>query len=79
MIDMRQAPLAPGADPDGWHLADLDSHECRFPVARDQRGTRFCSEAISPDLWRPGQVNGCYCTFHRAYLAGCPSVTGEAA
>jgi len=68
MIDGRFAPLAPDASPHGWPLASLDAGECRFPVEGTGKATRFCGVAVRD--WRPGQVNGCYCATHRAFLAG---------
>lgn len=41
MIDCLNAPIAPGGDPDGFHLVDLDDHDCRFPTSQDRRGIRF--------------------------------------
>lgn len=66
---------APGADAQGFLLRDLDSHECRYPTFRDHEGTRFCAMPVTPDDWRPGKVNGCYCAFHRAHLDRQPRVT----
>ena len=79
MIALRNPPLAPGCNSIGRHLVDLDSHQCRFPVGGDAGGTRFCAVEISPGEWLPGKVNGCYCRFHRAFLARCPSLASEAA
>lgn len=77
MVWGRNAPVAPDSDPNGWALADLDARECRFPIAQANGSARFCAAAVSADDWRPGQVNGCYCRFHREYLRGQPPVTDD--
>lgn len=77
-IASRNAPIAPGGDPDGVLLVDIDARQCRFPIRRDARGTRFCAVTVEPEIWRPGKLNGCYCAFHRQFLAGQPRVNEEA-
>lgn len=64
----RNAPIAPGADPDGRSLAEVGERCCRFPVAHPVEGVRFCAEPVSLDDWRRGSVNGSYCRFHRDWL-----------
>lgn len=70
MIECRNAPIAPGGDPQGFRLLDLGAHECRFPTARDRHGTRFCALPAS-------DVTDSYCAFHRNYLNGQPPVTAD--
>ncbi|MEX4006915.1 hypothetical protein [Neoaquamicrobium sediminum] len=77
MVAGLNAPVAPDGDPAGWALADLDAHECRFPIGHPSTGVRFCAAVVSADDWRPGAVNGCYCRFHRDYLRGQPPVTED--
>lgn len=74
MISCRNAPLAPGGDPDGWLLIELESDECRFPVAEIKGRTRFCAMPIEPDARSRGAS---YCACHRAYLRGLPSAVEE--
>lgn len=76
-IASRNTPIAPGADPDGVLLADIAPRGCRFPISRDHLGTRFCAVEIGVGTWRPGSVNGCYCAFHREFLAGAPRANWE--
>jgi hypothetical protein len=66
MIDCLNAPIAPGGDPDGFHLVDLDDHDCRFPTSQDRHGIRFCAMPA-------GDVTDSYCAFHRGYLQGQPA------
>ncbi len=74
MISGRNAPIAPGGDPNGFVLADLDRAECRFPVGAGG-GVRFCGATV--ERWAPGFQHGCYCAHHRSYLRGQPSVQDE--
>ena len=74
MISCRNAPVAPGGDPDGWLLTELESDECRFPVAEIKGRTRFCGKWIEPAARARAD---CYCTFHRAYLHGLPTAADE--
>lgn len=67
-------PIAPGGDPDGALLTDVGPRGCRFPIRRDRHGTSFCAVEVGFGAWRPGSVNGCYCAFHREFLAGQPRV-----
>ena len=77
MIECRNAPIAPGADPEGFRLADCDPAECRFPTGEGRGGIRFCAMPVEAEAWRPGAVNGCYCAFHRGYLARQPNVVED--
>lgn len=77
MVSGRNAPIAPGGDPDGFRLVDCEPRECRFPTGNDRDGVRFCAMPVEPAEWRPGRVNGCYCAFHRAFLRGQPPVTED--
>lgn len=69
-IASLNTPIAPGGNPDGVLLTDIGARGCRFPLRRDHHGTSFCAVEVGADLWRPGSVNGCYCAFHREFLAG---------
>lgn len=73
----QNAPIAPGADPEGRSLLDLGERCCRFPVAHPPAGARFCAEPVSPADWRRGSVNGSYCGFHRDFLARQPRATDD--
>lgn len=73
----RNAPVAPGADPEGRSLAETGERCCRFPVAHPPAGVRFCAEEVEPEAWRRGSVNGSYCAFHRDWLARQPRVTDD--
>lgn len=73
-VASRNTPIAPGGDPDGALLTDLGPRGCRFPIRRDQHGTRFCAVEVERAAWRPGSINGCYCAFHRGFLEGQPKV-----
>lgn len=73
----RNAPIAPGADPDGVILLDVPPRGCRFPVRHPADGVRFCAEPVGIDDWRRGSVNGSYCRFHRDFLAVQPSVADD--
>lgn len=66
----QNAPLAPGCNSLGRVLADLSSHECRFPLRGEGAATRFCAIEISPADWMPGRVGGSYCTYHRHITVG---------
>lgn len=70
----RNTPIAPGGDPDGALLTDVGPRGCRFPIRRDQRGTFLCDVEVERGAWRPGEINGCYCVFHRGFLDGQPKV-----
>lgn len=70
----RNTPIAPDGDPDGVLLTNVGARGCRFPIRRDHRGTSFCAVEVGAGSWRPGSVNGCYCAFHREFLAGQPRV-----
>ena len=59
------APLAPGCNSLGLLLADLRSHQCRFPLDGQGEGTRFCAVEVWVGDWKPGKSGGCYCQFHR--------------
>lgn len=69
MIECRNAPVAPGSDGLGFRLADLDAHDCRFPIRQDRAGIYFCAEATAE--------TGSYCPFHADYLSGQPSVVTD--
>lgn len=71
------APIAPGADPDGRSLLETGEHCCRFPVGHPSAGVRFCAEPVGIDAWRRGSVIGSYCRFHREFLARQPRVTDD--
>lgn len=73
----RNAPIAPGADPEGRSLLEIGERCCRFPVAHPAEGARFCAEPVGADDWRRGSLNGSYCAFHRAFLARQPRVTDD--
>jgi len=74
MIAGRDAPLAPGCNSLGRTMLDLRSHQCRFPVRGEGAATRFCAVEVAVGDWLPGQSFGSYCTFHRTFLRGQPSV-----
>ncbi|RWF66870.1 hypothetical protein [Mesorhizobium sp.] len=63
-------PLAPGCNSLGRLLADLDSHQCRFPLRGEAALTRFCAVEVSAADWLPGFSGGSYCTFHRRISEG---------
>lgn len=69
MIAARNAPIAPGADPQGFLLRDLSRGACRFPIGGGREGTRFCA--------MPAGDARSYCDFHRGYLRGQPKVLLE--
>lgn len=69
------APVVPMSAGDGWRLDELEDRECRFPILSEQRQHLFCAAAV--DDWLPGEVNGSYCAFHRAFLARQPRVTED--
>lgn len=73
-IISRNTPIAPGGNSDGVPLAEVGARGCRFPIRRDHHGTSFCAVEVGGGAWRPGSVNGCYCEFHREFLAGQPRV-----
>lgn len=54
----------------GKTLADIGSHECRFPLHGEGAATRFCAVEISPGEWLPGMSGGTYCRFHRTLSVG---------
>lgn len=64
-IDGINAPLAPGCNTLGRALADIDTHQCRFPLRGKGAAQRLCAVEVSPGDWQPGKVGGCYCRFHR--------------
>lgn len=64
------APLAPGCNSLGRMLADLDSHQCCFPLRGQGAATRFCAVEIAPGEWMPGACGGSYCRFHRIVSRG---------
>jgi len=66
----QDAPLAPGCNSLGRVLADLDSHECRFPLRGEGAAMRFCAVEIAPGDWMPGRSGGNYCRFHRQFVFG---------
>lgn len=66
----QDAPLAPGCNSLGRVLADLSSHECRFPLRGEGAATRFCAVEIAPGEWMPGASGGSYCRFHRGVVFG---------
>lgn len=65
------APMAPVCNSLGRLVADLESHQCRFPLHGQRATTRFCAVEISPSDWQPGKPGGCYCRFHRQLSQGC--------
>lgn len=73
-VASHNSPIAPGGDPEGVLLADVVDRGCRFPILRDHRGTRLCAVEVDRGAWRPGEINGCYCAFHRGFLEGQPKV-----
>lgn len=76
MITCRNAPIAPGVvDDAGFALIDMETRECRFPVAHRGGRVMFCAAEV--DDWQPHRVNGSYCAFHRVYLRRQPSVEGD--
>ncbi|MCA0025501.1 hypothetical protein LB562_13515 [Mesorhizobium sp. B263B1A] len=70
MIAGRDAPQPAGKPGIGRILADLDSHQCRFPLQGDGAATRFCAAGVSEADWLPGFPGRCYCTFHRSLSVG---------
>jgi len=66
----QDAPLAPGCNSLGRVLADLSSHECRFPLRGEGAATRFCAVEIAPGEWMPGASGGMYCRHHRLVVVG---------
>lgn len=70
MVECRNAPIAPGADAQGFRLLDLRPHDCRFPTSEDRQGIRFCAMPAE-------DVSDSYCRFHRGYLTRQPAVTED--
>lgn len=70
MIAGRDAPQADGRSGLSRILAELDSHQCRFPLRGDGAATRFCAADVSEADWLPGKSGGCYCRFHRNLAIG---------
>lgn len=70
MIAGRDAPQPLGKNGMGRILADLDSHQCRFPLRGEGAAIRFCAEEVSEADWLPGCPGRCYCTFHRRLTEG---------
>ncbi len=54
----------------GLLLADLSSHQCRFPLHGEGLETRFCAIEIAPGEWLPGMSGGMYCRTHRLIVVG---------
>jgi len=82
MVQARNAPVDPAAGlraARGKPLAQMNSHQCRFPVRESAGIIYFCAGAVHFGEWMPGKQLGCYCRFHRQYLRGCLPVTEEAA
>ncbi|WP_315920390.1 hypothetical protein [Mesorhizobium sp. SP-1A] len=61
---------APACNSGGLVLADLKSHQCRFPLDGQGAETRFCAVEIAPGEWLPGFSGGSYCRFHRLVSRG---------
>lgn len=70
MIAGRDAPVPNGMKSQGRLLADLDSHQCRFPLRGDGAAMRFCAAEISEADWLPGFAGRSYCSFHRSLSEG---------
>jgi hypothetical protein len=70
MLAGRETPTAPDCNSLGRLLADLDSHQCRFPLRGEGIATRFCAVEIAPADWMPGLAGHSYCTFHRRLSVG---------
>jgi len=66
----QDAPTAPGCNSLGRVLADLSSHQCRFPLRGEGAAMRFCAVEIAPGEWMPGASGGSYCRFHRRVVVG---------
>lgn len=63
-------PRASDCNSRGRLMADLSSHECRFPLYGEGVATRFCAVEIAPADWNPGFSGGSYCPFHRQLSRG---------
>lgn len=70
MLAGIDAPMPNGCNSLGRILADLDSHQCRFPLRGDGAATRFCAVEVSEADWLPGFAGRSYCTFHRRLSEG---------
>jgi hypothetical protein len=70
MLAGVDAPMPKGCKGLGRILADLDSHQCRFPLRGDGAATRFCAAEVSESDWLPGFAGRSYCTFHRSLSEG---------
>ncbi|QKC83248.1 hypothetical protein [Mesorhizobium sp. NZP2077] len=77
MIAGRDAPLAPGCNSLGRSMLELRSHQCRFPLRGSGAAMRFCAVEVEVGAWMPGLSLGSYCSFHRDFLRGQPSVAEE--
>lgn len=64
------APTVSGTFSAGRKLADLSSHECRFPLHGSGAEMRFCAVEIAPGDWLPGFSGGSYCRFHKLVSVG---------
>ncbi|MDG4903178.1 hypothetical protein P9279_21960 [Mesorhizobium sp. WSM4962] len=58
-------PMPKGCNSLGRLLADLSSHQCRFPLRGEGAATRFCAAEVEVEVWQPGKSGACYCGFHR--------------
>ncbi|TIM24734.1 MAG: hypothetical protein E5Y74_00625 [Mesorhizobium sp.] len=70
MIAGRDAPQPQGEKSLGRILADLDSHQCRFPLRGEGAAMRFCATEVTEADWLPGFAGRSYCTFHRRLSEG---------
>lgn len=70
MIAGRDAPVVKGGSDLGRILADLASHQCRFPLRGDGAAMRFCAAEVSETDWMPGFPGRSYCRFHRPLTEG---------
>ncbi|WP_421912759.1 hypothetical protein [Mesorhizobium sp.] len=70
MIAGRDAPQPHGQTGLGRILADLESHQCRFPLRGEGAATRFCAAEVSDAAWLPGSPGRCYCAFHQRVTVG---------
>jgi hypothetical protein len=63
-------PMPKGSSGMGRILADLDSHQCRFPLRGQGAATRFCASEVTEADWLPGIPGRTYCAFHRNLSVG---------